>query len=219
MWVGKAKSFLHGLIKEDSIPDNAAFLGVLSLDGWIEPVDGMLPAIIAAKKEGFKLLYFPPMKDMPFPQIDDMEFCFVETLHDVIASFSGQLSSFALTSMSSSETTTPEPVTYDKGFQHILGHKQAKRAMEMAAAGGHNIFMTGPPGCGKSVLAQNFPSILPLLSETSQFDVMSIYQLAGIKNENYQILPFRDSHHSASAVSLIGGGTCKSGSALVSDVL
>ncbi|TFJ92116.1 YifB family Mg chelatase-like AAA ATPase [Lentibacillus salicampi] len=200
-----------GIMKEagdikDAIPDDAAFLGVLSLDGTIKPVDGMLPAIVAAKKEGIKLLYLPPMQDTPFPQIDGMEFCFVETLHDVVASFSGQLSSFALTSMPSTETTSPKPVTYDKDFQHILGHKQAKRALEIAAAGGHNVLMTGPPGCGKSLLAETFSSILPLLSETSQFDVMSIYQLAGMTNENYQIPPFRDPHHSASAVSLIGGG-------------
>lgn len=91
-----------------------------------------------------------------------MEFCFVETLHDVVASFSGQLSSFAITAMPSTETAKPKPVTYDKDFQHILGHKQAKRALEIAAAGGHNVLMTGPPGCGKSLLAETFPSILPL---------------------------------------------------------
>ncbi|GAA0432141.1 YifB family Mg chelatase-like AAA ATPase [Lentibacillus halophilus] len=200
-----------GIMKEageikDAIPDAAAFLGVLSLDGTIKPVDGMLPAIVAAKKEGFKQLYLPPMKDMPFPQIDGMECCFVETLHDVVASFSGQLSSYAITSMPSSETKNPEPVTYDKDFQHILGHNQAKRALEIAAAGDHNVLMTGPPGCGKSLLAETFPSILPLLSDNQQFDVLSIYQLAGMTHDNYQLPPFRDPHHSASAVSLIGGG-------------
>ncbi|GAA0615549.1 YifB family Mg chelatase-like AAA ATPase [Virgibacillus siamensis] len=199
-----------GVMKEagdikDPVPDGAAFLGVLSLDGSIKPVDGMLPAIVAAKKEGVKLLYLPAMKDMPFPQIDGMECCFVETLQDVIASFSGQLSSFA-TTMPSTKPTNPETVTYDKDFEHILGHKQAKRALEIAAAGGHNVLMSGPPGCGKSLLAETFPSILPPLSENHQFDVMSIYQLAGMTNEHYHIPPFRDPHHSASAVSLIGGG-------------
>ncbi len=138
---------------KDAIPDNAAFLGVLSLGGMIKTVDGMLPAIVAAKKEGIKHLYLPPMKHTPMPKIDDMELCFVETLHDVVASFSGQLSSFTITSMPSTEITNLKPVAYDKDFQQILGHKQAKRALEIAAAGGHNVLMTGPPGCGKSLLA------------------------------------------------------------------
>jgi magnesium chelatase family protein len=96
---------------------------------------------------------------------------------------------------------------YDKEFQHVLGHEQAKRALEIAAAGGHNVLMVGPPGCGKSLLAETFSSILPPLQQESQFDVMSIYQLAGITNNNFKVPPFRDPHHSASAVSLIGGGT------------
>ncbi|RYG71361.1 hypothetical protein EU245_14400 [Lentibacillus lipolyticus] len=72
---------------KDAVPDDAAFLGVLSLDGTIKPVDGMLPTIVVAKKEGFKQLYLPPIKDMSLPQIDGMERCFVEKLHDVVTFF------------------------------------------------------------------------------------------------------------------------------------
>lgn len=78
--------------------------------------------------------------------------------------------------------------------------------MEIAAAGSHNVIMIGPPGCGKSLLAETFSSILPPLKQENQFDIMGIYQLANIKNPNFQVPPYRDPHHSASAVSLIGGG-------------
>lgn len=198
-----------GIMKEakefhSTIPNNAAFLGVLSLDGSIKAVNGMLPAIIAAKKQGIQILYLPPMNDFPLRQIEGMEIRVVETLQEVIASFSGQLSFPHHTTSLASPTTTP-PV-YEKDFRHIIGHSMAKRALEIAAAGGHHVLMTGPPGCGKSLLAETFPSILPALSQESQFDVISIYQLAGIPKTDFQVPPFRDPHHSSSAVSLIGGG-------------
>src|SRR5699024_4203547 len=188
------------------IPEQAAFLGVLSLDGSIKPVDGMLPAIIAARQEGFKILYLPPIDDIPLTQIDGIEFRFVETLQDVIESFSGQLTAFTSTATLQNQPAEDITITHEKDFQHVIGHEQAKRALEIAAAGGHNILMVGPPGCGKSLLAETFPSILPPLSQESQFDVMSIYQLAGVRHANYLVPPFRDPHHSASSVSLIGGG-------------
>ncbi|MFC4025145.1 YifB family Mg chelatase-like AAA ATPase [Oceanobacillus longus] len=188
------------------IPDNAAFLGVLSLDGSVKPVDGMLPAIVAAKKENIQILYLPPMDDFPLQSIEGIEFRFAETLQEVIESFSGQLTTFSTALPSSIEPTEDITLTYDRDFQHVLGHKQAKRALEISAAGGHNVLMTGPPGCGKSLLAETFSSILPPLKQESRFDVMSIYQLAGMSKENFHTPPFRDPHHSASAVSLIGGG-------------
>ncbi|MFY3790509.1 YifB family Mg chelatase-like AAA ATPase [Ureibacillus sp. MALMAid1270] len=192
---------------KDKIPNDAAFLGVLSLDGSIKSVEGMLPAIIAARKEGFKILYLPRILDVPFDSIDGIEFRFVETLQEVIDSFSGQLSASFHAPISSNETVDSTPHTYDKDFKSILGHKQAKRALEIAAAGGHNVLMVGPPGCGKSLLAETFPSILPPLTQESRFEVMSIYQLAGLRNAYPSTAPYRSPHHSASAVSLIGGGT------------
>src|SRR5699024_4343373 len=138
--------------------------------------------------------------------IDGIEFRFVETLQDVIESFSGQLTAFSSSLTPQKHPTEDITFTHEKDFQHVIGHEKAKRALEIAAAGGHNILMIGPPGCGKSLLAETFPSILPSLSQERQFDVMSIYQLAGVSNANYLVPPFRDPHHSASSVSLIGGG-------------
>lgn len=200
-----------GVMKEagditEKIPNDTAFLGVLSLDGSIKPVDGMLPAIIAARKENFKILYLPHM-NLPLTHIDGIEFRFVETLQEVIESFSGQFTAFSVVPPTPLDTTDVSPPIYGKDFQHVFGHQQAKRALEIAAAGGHNVLMVGPPGCGKSLLAETFSSILPTLKQESQFDVMSIYQLSGITKENFNLPPFRDPHHSASAVSLIGGGT------------
>lgn len=195
-----------GVIKSD-IPANTAFLGVLSLDGSVRPADGMLPAIIAAGKEGIKTLYLPPFSDVPLTCMDGIELRFVETLHEVIDSLSGRLTCPTVKTPASMNSPTDITSAFNKDFKHVLGHSQAKRALEIAAAGGHNVLMVGPPGCGKSLLAETFPSILPPLKQESQFEVLSIYQLAGIANANYQLPPFRDPHHSASATSLIGGGT------------
>ncbi|MBM7570063.1 YifB family Mg chelatase-like AAA ATPase [Aquibacillus albus] len=189
------------------IPSDAAFLGLLSLDGTIKPVEGMLPAILAAKKEGFKILYLPLMENFPLRQIQGLELRFVRSLNEVVQSLSGQLSYLSFKQDSSSKTSQQTETSYDKDFKHILGHEKAKRALEIAAAGGHNILMSGPPGCGKSLLAETFPSIFPPLTQDAQFEVMSIYQLAGISNESFHLAPFRNPHHSSSAVSLIGGGS------------
>jgi len=204
-----------GVMKEagdilEEIPKGAAFLGLLSLDGTIKSVEGIIPAILAAKKEGFNILYLPHVEHFPLKQLEGIEFRFVHSLQEVIASFCGQLTLFT--------SSTPKPPvfthqsheetsTYDKDFNYVLGHTQAKRAMEIAAAGGHNLFMSGPPGCGKSLLAETFPSILPSLTEESQLEVMSIYQLAGLSQSQFNQAPYRNPHHSASAVSLIGGGS------------
>jgi magnesium chelatase family protein len=92
-----------------------------------------------------------------------------------------------------------------KDFCYIIGHKRAKRALEIAAAGEHNVFMSGPPGCGKSLLAETFPSILPPLTNQTQLEVLSLYQLAGEKRISTKAIPYRNPHHSASSVSIIGG--------------
>lgn len=188
------------------IPTGAAFLGVLSLDGSIQPVEGMLPAVLAAKNEGFSILYLPNISDFPLKQIVGMELRFVQTLSDVIQSFSGQLFAFQSVPHLFCDSITPTS-NYDKDFKYILGHQKAKRALEIAAAGGHHVLMSGPPGCGKSLLAETFPSILPFLTQDAQYEVMSIYQISGLSNKNFQVVPFRNPHHSSSAVSLIGGGS------------
>ena len=201
-----------GLMKEvghfsEKIPEEVVFLGVLSLDGSIKSVEGMMPAIIAAKQEGFKTLYLPFVNELPFQQIDGLELRFVQNIEEVIQSFSGQTSLFLQQRNSSNRESSDSFIpVYPKDFKDIIGLKQEKRALEIAAAGGHNVLMSGPPGCGKSMLAETFLSILPLLTQNEQFEVMSIYQLAGKKRDSYRLPPFRSPHHSSSAISLVGGG-------------
>jgi magnesium chelatase family protein len=203
MAIGILKS--KGHIK-DSISPDEAFLGALSLDGTVQPVDGMLPAVLAAKKLGFKRIYLPYDSTLPLHHLKDVDCIFVRTLEETVQWLQGQ---YILPL--SPQKTTPEhfhsPFKNNRDFQHIIGHHQAKRALEIAAAGGHNVLMVGPPGCGKSLLAETFPTILPPLSDDAQLEVISLYQLAGEPCVDGGNPPFRHPHHSASSVSLIGGGT------------
>lgn len=189
------------------IPKDAAFLGVLSLDGSIKSVEGMLPAIMAARNEHIKILYLPYNCDLPIRQMDDMELRFVKHINEVIESLSGQTTLFSSITSIQQPSTEKYIAAYPKDFKDIIGLKTAKWAFEIAAAGKHNILMSGPPGCGKSLLAETFPSILPPLTPKERFEVISIYQLAREKFDLNHPLPIRSPHHSSSAVSLIGGGT------------
>jgi magnesium chelatase family protein len=191
-----------GLLKR-ALPKDAGFLGVLSLSGEVKSVEGMLPAILSAKRQGFKILYLPPISDVPIQRIEGIEFRFVQCIDDVIQSFSGQLSTSQFIKLPSSN---PAPPSFKKDFKQVMGHEKAKRALEISAAGGHNVLMSGPPGCGKSLLSECYPSLLPSLSPDEQFEVLSIYQLAGVTRSDPQWPPYRSPHHSASSVSLIGGG-------------
>ena len=201
-----------GIMKEmnhfrESVPSNAAFLGSLSLDGTIKPVEGMLPAIMAAKQAKVTELYLPFVPEMNLSQIEGITLHYVHSLDEVLQSFAGQTSFQLQPQHESTNLTPPSPPIYEKDFKDIIGHQQAKRALEIAAAGGHNVLLSGPPGCGKSLLANTFPSILPPLTIDSTFEVMSIYQLAGITIPSGHLPPYRAPHHSSSSVSLIGGGT------------
>lgn len=188
------------------IPEGAAFLGVLSLDGTVHPIEGMLPAILAAKKVGFKVLYLPYIEEISQTRFAGLEFRFASTLSEVIESFTGKRSRLQKP-LPLLEKPPINTNTYDKDFKHVLGHNQAKRALEIAAAGGHNVLMSGPPGCGKSLLAETFPSILPPLSKDLQFELLSIYQLAHMTKDSYEHPPFRAPHHTSSGVALVGGGS------------
>ncbi|WP_170007293.1 YifB family Mg chelatase-like AAA ATPase [Bacillus fonticola] len=201
-----------GIMKEagyihDPIPEDVAFLGVLSLDGSIRPVEGMLPAILAAKNEKIQTVYLPYTHDFPLTHLEGIELRFIQTLSELTQVLSGQMSFTLPTSPVPVKSNSSSPYTGERDFHHILGHSHAKRALEIAAAGGHNVLMSGPPGCGKSLLAETFPSIFPALTQQSQLEVISIYQLAGHSNPIVNRAPFRSPHHSSSAVSLIGGGS------------
>lgn len=198
-----------GILKEANllkteIPPDAIFIGAISLDGSIEKVDGMLPAVIAAKKLGFKRIFLPYDPLIPINMLEEIECTIVQNLQDVIQYLQGHPIQAMI------HPQTPLPLTnipYHKNFAEIIGHEQAKEALVIAAAGGHNVLMSGPPGCGKSLLAEAFPSILPPLTNQQQLEVLSLYQLANEKLPHPQNAPYRHPHHSASSISIIGGGT------------
>ncbi|MEH7013359.1 YifB family Mg chelatase-like AAA ATPase [Neobacillus niacini] len=186
-----------------SIPENTGFIGALSLDGAIVPVEGMLPAVLAARRLGIKRLYMPYDQKLPVLDFDELEIMYISKLKEVIENLEGKGGSFFPPKIDEIDLHNNNFID----FQQIIGHKGTKRALEVAAAGGHHVLMTGPPGCGKSMLAESFPSILPPLSKEAKLEIIALHQLSGISYPNANYPPFRNPHHSASGISMIGGGT------------
>jgi magnesium chelatase family protein len=186
-----------------AIPENTGFIGALSLDGAIVSVEGMLPAVLAAKRIGIKRLYMPYDEKLPILDFEKMEIIYVSKLIEVIGIIEGKVSSNFTPNAEIIDVHTNNFID----FNQIIGHSDTKRALEVAAAGGHHVLMTGPPGCGKSMLAESFPSILPPLSKEAQLEIIALHQLSGINYPNAKTPPFRNPHHSASGISIIGGGT------------
>lgn len=185
-----------------SISENSGFIGALSLDGGIVPVEGMLPAILSAKRLGIKRLYIPYDEKQPVLDIDGLEIIYTSSLRELIENLEGRGGPLFT-------PKTEEPHSHRSNyidFQQIIGHTSTKRALEVAAAGEHHVLMTGPPGCGKSMLAESFPSILPPLSKEAQLEIIALHQLSGTDFPAQSIAPFRSPHHSSSGISIIGGG-------------
>lgn len=184
--------------------DQTGFIGALSLDGNIQPTAGILPAVLAAKKLDFKVLYIPYDETLPNLHFEKIKIIYVSSLMEVIQHLSGHTIETEQTFHIQRNYPVPSSSRFD--FQQIIGHAYPKYALEVAAAGEHHLLMTGHPGCGKSMLAESFPSILPPLSRDAQLEMMSLYQLAGASITDHENPPFRNPHHSASGISIIGGG-------------
>ena len=186
-------------------PKGILFLGELGLDGTLRRITGTLPIALMARTVGFTKLVVPRGSGAEASILDDLEIIEVEHLYDVIEYLSGRKEIKPL------EKISPEhQETYPVDFRDIKGQEKIKLAQEIAAAGGHNIFMYGPPGSGKSILAQAIPSILPLLSFDESLEVTKIYSVGGLLSHQTPFLierPFRNPHHTSSHTSIIGGGT------------
>ena len=184
------------------------FLGELSLDGTIKKVRGVLPMLISARSQGYRRVIIPKenMEEASF--IDNMEIYAFSKLTEVVEFLDGLTEeNFRVQTKSFEEVALKSVNKLD--FENVKGQKMAKRALEIAAAGGHNVLMIGPPGSGKSMLAKCFSGILPNLTFEEALEVTKIHSIAGELDLKQGIIterPFRTPHHTATAISLTGGG-------------
>ncbi len=196
----------EGIIKEE--PKNTAFIGELSLDGSIKPVHGVLPIVFGLKNIGINKVIIPyeNLKEASFA--DDIEVLGAKNLNEVVLHLNDNEPLDTIKQNIDDFITSNKEYTAD--FKYIKGQKFAKRALEIAAAGAHNVLMSGSPGSGKTLLAHAFPSILPPLTKEEAIEITKIYSIAGLLDYNNPLIserPIRTPHHSASAVGIIGGGS------------
>jgi len=186
-------------------PSTSAFFGELSLDGQIRPVNGILPMAIAARRAGMQTLYVPAENAAEATLAHGPAIYPVNTVSELISALSGE------TALVEEPIWVPEHrEKYPLDFKDVMGQYQAKRALEIAAAGGHNVLLIGPPGAGKSVLSKRLPSILPDMTWKESLDVTQIYSVMGLLSPDAPLImqrPFRSPHHTISSAGLAGGGT------------
>ena len=183
-------------------------VGELGLDGKIKPVHAVLPIAIRARKEKFKGLIVPQENIREAAIVNNLEVYGMENLADVVAFLNGT-AQYEPMVVDTRKEFYQQQCSFDLDFSDVKGQETVKRALEVAAAGSHNIILIGPPGSGKSMMAKRMPSILPPLSLAESLETTQIHSVAGKLGKNVSLIsqrPFRSPHHTISQVALVGGG-------------
>jgi len=187
--------------------EDALFIGELSLDGAVRHSKGILPMADLASKSGISRVFVPQVDAAEAAVIPGVEVVGVRTLVELVGLLSGV--SVIVPTQPTKPFETEADLAYNTDFANIMGQEHVKRAMEIAAAGSHNILMSGPPGAGKTMLARSLPSILPPMSVTESLEVTKVYSVADMLPEGTPFVrhrPFRAPHHTVSYAGLVGGG-------------